>query len=177
MAMAKIREEIEVPEGVELKLSGKAMEVSGSKGKLAREFDVPGIELRMEGKKILIEISSSRRKRRAALGMVRAHLINMFKGVTTGFTYKLRVVYSHFPITIKIEGKRVLIQNFLGERAPRVAKIVGDVNVEVKGDEIIVQGIDRDEVGQTAFNIEQATFIRHRDPRVFQDGCYIMERE
>jgi len=58
-----------------------------------------------------------------------------------------------------------------------VAKIVGDVKVEAKEDEIIVQGIDRDEVGQTAFNIEQATFIRHRDPRVFQDGCYIVERE
>lgn len=169
-------EEVEVPKGVELKLSGKAIEVSGSKGKLARKLDVPGIELRMEGKKILIEISSPRRKRRAALGMIRARLANMFKGVTEGFTYKLRVVYSHFPITIKVEEKRVLIQNFLGERAPRVAKIVGDVSVEVRGDEIIVQGIDKDEVGQTAFNIEQATFIRHRDPRVFQDGCYIVEK-
>jgi len=177
MIEAKIREEVEVPEGVELKLSGNAIEVSGSKGKLARKFDAPGIELRMDGKKIFIEISSPRRKHRAALGMVRARLINMFKGVIAGFTYKLRIVYSHFPITVKIEGKRVLIQNFLGERAPRVAKIVGDVKVEAKEDEIIVQGIDRDEVGQTAFNIEQATFIRHRDPRVFQDGCYIVERE
>ncbi|TES83818.1 MAG: 50S ribosomal protein L6 [Hadesarchaea archaeon] len=174
--LSAIREEVDVPEGVELKLSGKAIEVSGPKGKLARKFDVPGIGLRMEGKKILIEISSPRRKLRAALGMVRARLVNMFKGVTAGFTYKLRVVYSHFPITVKIEGKRALIQNFLGERAPRVAKIIGDVKVEVKGEEIIVQGIDRDEVGQTAFNIEQATFIRHRDPRVFQDGCYIVEK-
>ncbi len=171
-----IMEEVEVPEGVELKLSGKAVEVSGPKGKLARKFDVPEIELKTEGKKILIETPSSRRKRRAAVGMIRAHLANMFKGVTEGFTYKLRVVYSHFPITVKIEEKRVLIQNFLGERAPRAAKIVGDVSVEVKGDEIIVQGIDRDEVGQTAFNIEQVTFVRHRDPRVFQDGCYIVEK-
>jgi large subunit ribosomal protein L6 len=157
---AKIREEVEVPEGVEVKLSGKMIEASGPKGKLAYKFDIPGVEL----------------KHRAAVGMIRACLANMFKGVTTGFAYKLRVVYSHFPITIKVDGKRVLIQNFLGERAPRVAKIVGDVGVEVKEDEIIVQGIDRNEVGQTAFNIEQATFIRHRDPRVFQDGCYIVEK-
>lgn len=173
---AKIREEVEVPEGVELKLSGKMIEVSGPKGKLARKFDVPKVELKTEGKKILIETPFPRRRHRAAVGMIRARLANMFKGVTTGFTYKLRVVYSHFPITIKVMGKRVLIQNFLGERAPRVAKIVGNVGVEVNGDEIIVQGIDRDEVGQTAFNIEQATFIRHRDPRIFQDGCYIVER-
>ena len=174
--MPPAREEVEVPKGVEFKLSGKTIEVSGSKGKLARKFDVPGIELKMEGKKILIETSSPRRKLRAAVGMVRARLLNMFEGVTAGFIYKLRVVYSHFPITVKVQGKRVLIQNFLGERAPRVARIVGDVNVEVKGDEIIVQGIDKDEVGQTAFNIEQATFIRRRDSRVFQDGCYIVEK-
>jgi large subunit ribosomal protein L6 len=170
-----IMEEIEVPEGVELKLSGKTVEVSGAKGKLSRKFDVPGLELKTEGEKILIETSSSRRKRRAAVGMILAHLTNMLKGVTEGFTYKLRVVYSHFPITVKVEDKRVLIQNFLGERAPRVAKIVGDVKVEVRGDEIVVEGIDRDEVGQTAFNIEQATFVRFRDLRVFQDGCYIVE--
>lgn len=173
---AKIREDVEVPEGVEVKLSGKMIEASGPKGKLAYKFDVPGVELKTEGQKILVEALFQRRKHRAAVGMIRARLANMFKGVTTGFAYKLRVVYSHFPITIKVEGKRVLIQNFLGERAPRVAKIVGDVGVEVKGDEIIVQGINRNEVGQTAFNIEQATFIRHRDPRVFQDGCYIVER-
>ncbi len=173
---AEIREEVEVPEGVELKLSGKMIEVSGPKGKLAHKFDVHGVELKTGEQKILIETPFPRRKNRAAMGMIRAHLNNMFKGVTTGFTYKLSVVYSHFPITIKVEGKRVLIQNFLGERAPRVAKIVGNVGVEVNGDEIIVQGVDKGEVGQTAFNIEQATFIRHRDPRVFQDGCYIVEK-
>ena len=173
---AKIKEEVEVPEGVELKLSGKMIEVSGPKGKLAHKFDVLMVELKTEGQKILIETQFPRRKHRAAVGMIRSRLANMFKGVTTGFTYKLRVVYSHFPITIKVEGTRVLIQNFLGERAHRVAKIVGNVGVEVNGDEIIVQGVDKDEVGQSAFNIEQATFIRHRDPRVFQDGCYIVER-
>jgi large subunit ribosomal protein L6 len=171
-----IREELEAPEGVELKLSGKMIEVSGPKGKLAHKFDVPGVELKVEGQKIFIETPSLRRKRRAAVGMIRARLANMFKGVTVGFTYKLRVVYSHFPITVKVDDKRVLIQNFLGERAPRVAKIVGDVGVEVNGDEIIVQGVNRDDVGQTAFNIEQATFIRQRDPRVFQDGCYIVKK-
>jgi large subunit ribosomal protein L6 len=85
-------------------------------------------------------------------------------------------VYSHVPVTVKVEGKRVLIQNFLGERSPRVAKIIGDTAVEVSGDEITVSGIDKEAVGQTARNIEQATSIKYRDLRVFQDGCYITER-
>lgn len=176
MAMIKLREEIEAPEGVEIKLEGKTAEVSGPKGKLMRRFDLPRITLRAEGRKISIETDSARRRDKAAVSTLKAHLRNMFKGVTEGFTYKLRVVYSHFPITVKVEGKRVLIQNFLGERAPRIAKIVGDVNVEVGGDEIIVKGINKDEVGQTAFNIEQATFVKYRDLRIYQDGCYIVER-
>ena len=170
------KEEIGVPEGVELKLSGQAVEVSGPKGKLSRRFNLPNVKMKIEGRKISIEAESTRRKDKAAVGTIKANLRNMFKGVTEGFTYKLRVVYSHFPITIKVEGKRVFIHNFLGERSPRVAEIVGDVDVEVSGDEVIVKGINKDEVGQTAFNIEQATFVRYRDLRTFQDGCYIVER-
>ncbi len=171
-----IKEEVSVPKGVEVGLECRTVEVSGPKGKLSRKFDMPGIKLRADGQSIFIEAGSSRRRHRAAVGMIRAHLQNMFKGVTEGFTYKLRVVYSHFPLTVKIENKRVLIHNFLGGRAPRIAKIVGNASVNLGGDEIIVEGVDKDEVGQTAFNIEQATFIKHLDPRVFQDGCYIVER-
>ncbi len=173
-----IKEELEVPEGVELKVSGRTVEVSGPKGKLTRTFDFQRVSIEAGGKKVLISSDSARRRTKAAVMTVRSHLRNMFKGVTEGFTYKLKVVYSHFPITVKVDGerKRVLIQNFIGERAPRVARIVGDVKVEVRGDEIIVNGINKDDVGQTAFNIEQATQVKYRDLRVFQDGCYITER-
>jgi large subunit ribosomal protein L6 len=170
------KEEFEVPEGVELKLTGRTVEVSGPKGKLTRTFDLPRITLKAEGRKISIESESARRKDKAAVSTLKAHIQNMCKGVTQGFTYKLRVVYSHFPITVKVEGKRVLIHNFLGERSPRVAKIVGDTTVEVSGDEITVRGINKEDVGQTAFNIEQATSVKYRDLRIFQDGCYITEK-
>ena len=93
------------------------------------------------------------------------------------FKYKLKIVYAHFPITAKVEGKKLLIQNFLGEKSPRVAKIVGDVNVKVEGDEVTVEGINKEEVGQTAINIEQATVVRYRDRRTFQDGIYIFSKE
>ena len=171
-----VKEEIDVPEGVELKLEGSTAEVSGPKGKLTRTFGFPKLVLKVDGRKVSIEAESKRRKNKAAVNTVKSHLQNMFKGVTNGIVCKLRVVYSHFPMTVKVEGKRVFIKNFLGERAPRVAKIVGDVNVEVSGDEIVVSGIDKEYVGQTAFNIEQATFVKYRDLRTFQDGCYIVER-
>ena len=110
------------------------------------------------------------------VGTVCAHIRNMIKGVTKGFTYKLKIVYAHFPISVKVEGDKILIENFLGERAPRVAKIVGNTKVIVKKDDVILQGINIEEVGQTAANIEQATKIKNKDPRKFLDGIYVYEK-
>ena len=169
------QEKIDLPEDVDVKVSGKTVEVSGKKGKISRDFS-PKLKIKLEGRSILAEIESVRRKDRAMVGTFKAHILNMIKGVSDGFVYKLRVVYSHFPITVKVEGNRVAIHNFLGERSPRIAEIVGDVKVEVSGDDIFVRGINKDEVGQTAYNIEQATLVRYKDRKTFQDGCYIVER-
>jgi large subunit ribosomal protein L6 len=70
----------------------------------------------------------------------------------------------------------VIIENFLGEKSPRRTKIVGRAEVRVKGNEIVVTGIDKEECGQTAANLEQATRVKNLDPRVFQDGIYIVRR-
>ena len=96
----------------------------------------------------------------------------MNKGVTKGFEYKMKTVFSHFPIKTSVEGNEFIIQNFLGERSARRAKILEGVNVEAKGEDITVQGIDKEKVGQTVANIERATKVKKRDIRVFQDGIY-----
>jgi large subunit ribosomal protein L6 len=169
-------EKIELPENVQAKISGKAVEVSGKKGKISRTFDFPKMQIKSGGTSISAEIESVRRKDKAAVGTFKAHILNMIKGVSDGYVYKLRVVFSHFPITVKVEGKRVTIHNFLGERSPRVANIVDGVTVEVSGEEVTVKGINKEDVGQTAYNIEQATTVTHRDRKTFQDGCYIFEQ-
>jgi large subunit ribosomal protein L6 len=70
----------------------------------------------------------------------------------------------------------VAIENFTGERSPRIVKIVGDTKVIVKDEDVIVQGTNIEHVSQTAANIETATKIKIKDPRVFLDGIYIYER-
>jgi len=170
-----VKEKIDVPKGLELKVSGRSVDVIGPKGNLSKTFRFPGVKVSLEGKEVAVEASSRRRRDKAAVGTIISHLKNMFKGVTDGFNYKMRVVYSHFPITVKVEGKRVSVNNFLGERHPRLADVVGDVKVEVNGDEVIVSGINKEEVGQTAVNIERSTRVTHKDRRIFQDGCYIVE--
>jgi large subunit ribosomal protein L6 len=86
-------------------------------------------------------------------------------------------VFSHFPISAKVQGKSVLIENFTGERRARHAKIIGEVKVKVEAEDIIVQGLNLEDVSQTAANIEQATRVRRKDPRVFLDGLYVYERK
>ncbi len=90
--------------------------------------------------------------------------------MTKGYTYRVKVVYAHFPISVKTKGDEILVENFVGERSPRVAKIVGACKVTVEGDDVIVKGVSLEDVGQTAANVELATKIKRKDQRVFLDG-------
>jgi large subunit ribosomal protein L6 len=132
--------------------------------------------MKLEGKSISIQARWPRKKEASLVGTLRSHMQNMITGVRKGFTYKLKVVFSHFPISVKLKDQNVLIENFTGERNPRKAKIIGKVQVKIQGEDIIVQGIDVEEVSQTAANIEQATKVKRKDPRIFLDGLYVYER-
>jgi len=167
---------VEIPEGVEGMLDGRLVTIKGEKGELTRDFSHAPIKIHLDGKTVTVQASWPRKKEAALVGTVRSHIQNMIKGVTTGFTYKLKIVFSHFPITVKIIGKTLTIENFIGERNPRKAKIMGDTTVIIKGDDIIVQGINLEDVSQTAANIQNSTKIRNKDPRVFLDGIYVYEQ-
>jgi large subunit ribosomal protein L6 len=173
---AVIREEIEIPEGVEVSLNNE-VNVKGPQGQLSRKFTYSNITMKTEDEKVILETSFPKKKDKAMLGTIRSHITNMIHGVTEGFTYNMKIVYAHFPMTVKVAGNKVTIENFLGERHPRTAKIVGSAKVNVKGDEVQITGINKEDVGQTMANLEQATKIKGRDPRVFQDGIYLINRE
>lgn len=177
MRMLHAAEEVQIPREVEVKIEGGKVYVKGPKGSLVRDFSHTPINLRLEKDRIILEAYYVNKKEGAVIGTLASHVRNMIKGVLKGFTYKLKIAYAHFPISVKVKEDKIIIENFQGERKPRVAKIAGDVKVEVKGDEITVQGINIEEVGQTAANIQQATLIKGYDPRVFQDGIYIYSRE
>ncbi|MFH1447308.1 MAG: 50S ribosomal protein L6, partial [Candidatus Micrarchaeota archaeon] len=106
---------------------------------------------------------------------IKAHITNMIIGVTEGYKHKMQIVYSHFPITLEIKGSIAVIKNFQGEKKPRRAKIVRETKVEVKGQDVLVSGIDKEDVGQTISNLITATKIKNRDSRIFQDGIYHVE--
>jgi len=176
MRAVEVSKVVQIPDDVELTLEGKKVTVKGAKGTLTRDFSYAPISMELQGKTLRIWANWPRKKESALVGTIRAHINNMITGVRKGFTFKLKVVFSHFPISVKVQDGMVLIENFTGERNPRKAKIVGDAKVKVSGDDVIVQGINLEEVSQTAANIEQATKVRRKDPRVFLDGIYLYEK-
>jgi len=173
--MAKIldiKESISIPESVKVEIDQGNITVKADKGEISRYLYHPKISMKINDKVIEVSCKNPRRKDKALTGTFVAHINNMVKGVTEGFEYKMKTVYSHFPIKTAVEGNEFVIQNFLGERSARRAKILEGVTVEAKGDDVTVRGIDKEKVGQTVANIERSTAVKRRDIRVFQDGVY-----
>lgn len=167
---------LKIPEGVSVSTQGSVVTVSGPKGSLTKDFAHSGLKITKTEEEIVLTAPGKGKRSKAMLGTIASHIKNMFKGVTEGHCYTMKVIYAHFPITVKVVGKEVHIENFMGERSKRVAKIVGNVKITVSGDELTLEGIDKEEVGQTAANIHLATHVKKMDPRVFQDGIYLVER-
>jgi len=172
MKISEFNDQTTLPDGVSATLENNMLTIKGEKGEISRVFSHPKINVSLEKNVISIKSKDVRRKEKALIGTFKAHIKNMIKGVNEGFTYQMKTVFSHFPIKTSVEGQEFIIQNFLGERSARKAKILEGVTVESKGEDVTVTGIDKEKVGQTVANIERATRVKRRDVRVFQDGVY-----
>jgi len=179
MPLPEIIEKVEVPDGVEVSIAPPAkIRVKGKLGELEQDLTHMGIKLELDGKDVVIRFRGKGRVAKSMMGTAKSMIRNMITGVTKGFTYKLKIIASHFPMNVKVQGDTIIIENFIGERWPRYAKIVGPkTKVIVKGEDVIVTGIDRQAVGQTAANLELATKIKQKDLRKFLDGIYIYEKK
>ena len=175
----RIEHIVTIPEGVTASISEDGVvTIQGPKGSLSREFKSTFISLLQDGSGLTVRVDMPRRKQRALAGTWNAHLNNMVKGVTQGFTYQLKALYSHFPMTMAVKGNTFVVNNYFGERVPRTSHILPGVEVKVSNKvEVTVTGIDKESVGQTAANIERSTTVKNRDRRVFQDGIYLIHKE
>jgi len=160
---------VTIPEGVNVKVDGMTVEVGGPAGKQSRTFTIRGVKIFMKGKEITVEGPIRE------ANTISAHIANMVNGSKAGYRQKMKIIYAHFPISIEMKGKDIMIKNFIGEKQPRKAHVVGDTKVESKGQEMTISGPSREDVGQTIANVRGATKIKKRDSRVFQDGIYPIE--
>ncbi len=176
MRLPEISRTIQVPDGVVVSIEGRKVTVRGAKATLTRDFSYAGVSLESNGQNVKVSARWPRKKESALVGTIESHIRNMITGVTKGYTYKMKIVFSHFPITVKVQDRFVIVENFTGERRPRRAKMLGDVKVKLEPDDVILSGANLEEVSQSAANIEMVTRVTNKDPRVFLDGIFVYER-
>ncbi|HVY01434.1 MAG TPA: 50S ribosomal protein L6 [Candidatus Nanoarchaeia archaeon] len=169
-------ETIQLPSGVNCSLIGRTLTFSKGSVQLKRVIDDLTVDVKVDGNQVVFTTGKPDKRARKVMKAYLAHIRNIFKGLDEKYTYKLEACNVHFPMTLKVDKNVLLINNFLGEKTPRKAVILPNVDVQVKGTQIIISGHDKEHAGQTAANIERATKVRNRDRRVFQDGIYIVEK-
>jgi large subunit ribosomal protein L6 len=176
-----MKKEVAIPDDIEVKIEGKNVVVKGPKGQLEKTFNNPrfnrAISIEKKDGKVVIETNTDARKALAMVGTIAAHLRNMIVGVTDGYSYELKILYTHFPITVSEKDGKIEVKNFLGEKGVRRACVHGKCKVHIEKDIIKVEGLDVEDVGQTTGNIERSCKLRGRDRRIFQDGIFLSHRK
>jgi len=176
MKFENYSQEIEIPDGVEVKIQNGIFTFKGPKGEFNRYLSSKKIEYTLENNKIILKVKVATKKEKMLVGTFCAHIRNGIKGVFEGFHYKLAICSGHFPMSVSFSNNELVVKNFLGEAVPRKIKINSDVNVKVDAKLIEVTGIDIEKVGDAASRIEHLTVRPGFDKRRFQDGIYITEK-
>ena len=175
--LGKFSTEVEIPDDVKVSFKSHMLNVEGPLGKTYKNFKKIPVDIEIGDSSVLLKAQGTRNANFAIMNTARSIIRNLFEGVIEGYTIKMKVVFSHFPINVKVEGNQVLIENFQGERAPRITKIWGKTKVVPKGDDVIITGHVLTDVSQTAAEIENGSRVKNKDHRVFLDGIYKFEKK
>lgn len=143
---------------------------------IERKFKAKKIIIEKIGDEIVIKANNATKKEKKMIKTIKSHIKNMIRGLKQPWVYKLEICFSHFPISVSIVNKQMVIKNFFGEKNPRYVKLLDGVDVEIKGNIIEVKSHDKELAGRQAALIEQATRITDKDRRIFQDGIWIIEK-
>jgi len=173
----KFQDEVTIPEGVKIVQNKHMLGFEGPLGKTFKSFRNIPVNIEIAEGKVLLKATGFRKRDYSILHTARSMIRNICEGLIEGYTIKMKVVFAHFPITVKVEGRTILIENFQGERAPRSTHIVGNTKVIPKGEDIILTGEVWTDITQTAANIELKTKVKNKDHRVFLDGIYVYEKK
>ena len=175
--LSKFEDQVDIPEGVTVALNKHMLSFVGPLGKTHKSFRSIPVNITIADNKVMLKTIYTKKRDYAILHTARSIIRNICEGLIIGYTIKMKVVYAHFPITVKVEGKKILIENFQGERAPRSTHIVGNTKVVPKGEDVILTGEVWTDITQTAANIELRTKVKNKDHRVFLDGIYAFEKK
>jgi large subunit ribosomal protein L6 len=161
---------ITVPAGVDVKVDGRRISVTGPKGTLERQ--IPGtITVSQDGDTLTVERPNDENKVKAMHGLTRSLVNNMVIGVTEGFKKNLEIVGVGY--RAEAQGPGALRLN-LGFSHPVDVKAPDGITFEVPVQtQVVVVGIDKEVVGQVAADIRS---IRKPEPYKGKGVRYAGER-
>lgn len=168
--------ELVIPSDITLNVSKDKIEFNKSGDVQVIKINPVYLSVEKKDNELFLIPKNSKKINFSILNTTQKLVKNVLQGYEKGYECKLAIVYSHFPITVKLEGNNILISNFLGEKKPRKVRCMPGCKVDVKGKEIIVSGKNKYNVSQTAGNIQKATRVTGKDYRIFDDGCYVVEK-
>jgi len=173
----KFEGKLEIPNGVVASIANSRLKIKGKEGEVEREFKFLGISINIQEKEIIVSSDKVAKKTKKTIGTIKAHIKNMIRGVERKYVYKLKICSGHFPMNVSVNKGEFVVKNFFGEKVPRVLKLVEGVDVKVEGDIVNVASINKEVAGQCAASIESLTRRVNYDPRIFQDGIFITNKD
>jgi large subunit ribosomal protein L6 len=144
------RKPVVLPKGVTLSQKAGQFSVKGPKGELAKPLPA-GVTFKVTGDTINVTRADDSRENRAKHGLVRAHLANMVKGVTTGWTRELEI--NGVGYRAEVTGDSVTFA--LGYSHPIVFKLPKSVSAKVEKNKLTLTSANRDELGQVSAKIRE----------------------
>ena len=148
-----------VPTGVEVKIDGNHILVKGPKGTLERDVE-PEISMKLEENVLIVSRSSEDRRSKSLHGLTRTLLNNMITGVQNEFTRELQI--NGVGYRVQKQGNNLNLS--LGYSHPVIFEAPNGITFDVpNANTIIVKGIDKELVGQTA-----AVIRTKRPPEVYR---------
>ena len=98
--VAQVSHDIELPDGVSASIDGDKVTLSKDGDSLSRTFAHNRVSVKQSDGALQVFCSLPRRSEKAIAGTWAAHLRNMTKGLEEGFEYRLKAVFSHFPMSL-----------------------------------------------------------------------------
>lgn len=136
---------IDLPEGVNVDISGQEVLITGPKGNLSYKI-APGIRAEVKDKTIVVEKHGKGKQANANFGTTRARLNNNLLGVTQGWKKELELVGTGY--RAEVNGNKLILT--IGFSHPVTVEAPEGVNFKVEKSLITIEGIDKEIVGQVA---------------------------
>lgn len=160
---------VQLPDKVQITLNGDMIQVKGPKGNLERQVH-PAVTIEMNDSVVEVKTDGDDRKKVALQGLFRSLIANMVTGVSSG--YEKQLVLAGIGYRAESKGTQLVLS--VGYSNPVEFALPAGVGAAVENNtKIILTGIDKELLGQTAANIRA---IRPPEPYKGKGIMYVDER-